>query len=610
MDTPGPRTLISQLADDLGWLEEHCRRQTEHANQAGRLRFAAALVRNCIGPFLDAQPPIPLHVAVVGGAGAGKSTVANLLSGAVMAEANPQAGFTRHPIAYTSGSDNGTWPAHLGFLGPLQRLTRPSPANLDADVYQVRRVGGDVAGGAPGSFTLLQNFIVWDCPDMTTWAAAGYVPRLLEVAALADVIVYVASDERYNDEVPTQFLHLLLQAGKAVVVCLVKMREQDAPAFVDHFRKEVLGRLTGNAIACLTIPHLTKEQLADPVKHAAKYRIPMLNQVAVLGEPPVLARRRSVRIAMNYLLAAQEGLLSVARDDLAALNAWRGAVMYGQAEFENRYRREYLTTEKFHRFDLALVRLLELLELPGVGRLLGGILYVVRTPYRLLKGLFNRAFRRQEAPGMPERPVLEQSLAGWLDLLRKEAAQRAYTHPVWAHINHGFASGLAEQARDRFEQGLALFQSSMADEVERTARQIYEDLEKNPAALNTLRGTKFAFEVASITGVVLAGGLNIWDVVLVPLAASVTHQLVELLGTKYVETQRDQARERQAALVTQCLSGPLAEWLAQWPATGGSAYERLHLALQRIPAGLAQLNEAVTQAMKVGAIPVTPQIVK
>src|SRR3954452_7343247 len=247
METAELRSLTRQLADDIAWLEQHYRRQPEQADQAGQLRFAAALVRNCIGPFLDGQPPAPLHVAVVGGAGAGKSTVANLLSGAVMAESNPQAGFTRHPIAYTNNSD-GTWPAHLGFLGPLQRLTRPSPANLDSDVYQVRRVGE----GVPGSFTLLQNFIVWDCPDMTTWAAAGYVPRLLEIAALADVIVYVASDERYNDEVPTQFLQLLLQAGKAVVVCLVKMRETQAPEFVAHFNKEVLGRLGVSALNSLT----------------------------------------------------------------------------------------------------------------------------------------------------------------------------------------------------------------------------------------------------------------------------------------------------------------------------------------------------------------------
>ena len=143
METLSARALTSQLADDLGWLEQHSRSRPEQGREAGQLRLAAALVRNCIGPFLDNQPPTPLHIAVVGGAGAGKSTVANLLSASVMAEANPQAGFTRHPIAYTSSNGALEWPSHLGFLGPLQKLSKPSPSNVDADVYQVRRVIGE-----------------------------------------------------------------------------------------------------------------------------------------------------------------------------------------------------------------------------------------------------------------------------------------------------------------------------------------------------------------------------------------------------------------------------------------------------------------------------------
>src|SRR5262249_17134171 len=600
MDLAAARSLISQLGDDLAWLEDHCRRQPDQAGHAGKLRFAAALVRNCIGPFLDGQPAVPLHVAVVGGAGAGKSTIANLLSGAVMAEANPQAGFTRHPIAYTSANGTMTWPAHLGFLGPLQLLARPSPASLDADVYQVRRVAGEA-----GTFTLLESFVVWDCPDMTTWAATAYVPRLLEVAALADVLVYVASDERYNDEVPTQFLKLLLQAGKAVIVCLVKMREADAPAFVAHFQKEVLGRMVGCALSCLTVPHLPPDQLADPARRASRYRIPLLNQVAVLGSPAPEARRRTVRTATNFLVTGQDQLLSVARNDLAALNTWRAVVQQGQVEFDTRYRREYLTTEKFHRFDESLVRLLELLELPGVGKVLSGALWLVRPPYRLLKGLFTKALRRPDAPTMPEQPVLEQALAAWLDLLRKEAARRAETHPLWAHIDKGFGTGLADLARDRFEQGFRSFQLGLADEVDRTARSLYAALEQNPGALTRLRGPEFALEVGSITGAVLTAGQNwILDIVLVPLAASVTHHLVELLGKQYVDNQREQTRNRQQTLVAQYISGPLAEWLTQWPATGGSAFERLQLALRRIPANIQQLNDTVTQALRKPAPPV------
>src|SRR5437764_11105208 len=256
MDNLVVRTLTSQLADDLAWLEEHCRRQPDQANHAGKIRFAAALVRNCIGPFLDGQDAIPLHAAVVGGAGAGKSTVANLLSGASLAEANPQAGFTRHPIAYTSTNGPLNWSAYLGFLGPLTRLGTPSPSSVDEDVYQVRRVPAD-----PTSFDLLKDFVVWDSPDMTTWAAGGYIPRLIEASGLADVIVYVASDERYNDEVPTEFLKLLLQTGKPIVVCLMKMKPKDADALVAHFRKEVLDTMPDGlgkgAVGVLPIPFLT-----------------------------------------------------------------------------------------------------------------------------------------------------------------------------------------------------------------------------------------------------------------------------------------------------------------------------------------------------------------
>jgi len=589
MDPAASRSLTSQLADDLSWLEEHCRNQPEQASHTARLRLAGAMVRNVVGPFLEEQPAAPLHVAVVGGAGAGKSTIANMLSGTVLAEANPQAGFTRHPVAYTCSNGQITWPAHLGFLGPLQRLTTPAAANLDADVYQVRRVAPEA-----GAFSLLEDFVIWDCPDMTTWAAGGYVSRLLEVAGLADVIVYVASDERYNDEVPTQFLKLLVEAGKPTVVCLVKMTEANAPAFLAHFRSEVLHTLPRGVVAAVTIPHLSADQLADPVQNAASYRIPLLNQVAVLGKPAQEARRRSVQTAVDYLRNSQEQLLSVARADLAAMQSWRSLVQEGQFEFDNRYRREYLSSERFHRFDEALVRLLELLELPGVGKVLSTTLWVVRTPYRLLKSLFTMTMRRPDVPGIPERPVLEMGLAGWLDMLRKESARRSDSHSLWAHVDKGFNSGLADQAQQRFADGIRDFQLSQADEVDRTARAIYEDLEKNPVALNTLRGTKFALEVAAITGTLIAGGINVWDVVLVPLAASVTHQLIELLGMQYVDSQREQARIRQQALVTQHLSGPLADWLAEWPATGGSTFERLYLALRRVPPNIEQLHAAVT----------------
>ncbi len=595
METLSARALTSQLADDLGWLEQHSRHQQEQGRAAAQLRLGAALVRNCAGPFLDGQPPIPLHIAVVGGAGAGKSTVANLLSGATAAEANPQAGFTRHPIAYTNTNGPINWAAHLGFLGPLTRLIAPGPSSIDEDVYQVRRVPSD-----PTTFDLLKDFVVWDCPDMTTWAATGYIPRLVEASGLADVIVYVASDERYNDEIPTEFLKLVLQTGKPIVVCLMKMRPTDAEAMVAHFQKEVLGNMPGGlgrGAVTIAIPFLTAEQLADPARKATRYRIPLLNQVAVLGTPALAARRRTVVGATRYLLQHQDQLLSVARQDVVALQSWQALVQSGQAEFEHRYVREYLDSEKFRGFDEALVRLMQLLDLPGIGMILSGTLYVLRTPYRLVRGLIGKAMSRPEVGSRAENTILEEALTAWVDLLRKESARRSDEHPLYAHVSQGFHSGgLQEKTRERFGQQFRSFQQALATEVDRTARAIYEELQKRPLVLNTLRGGKLALDAAAIGGTIAAGpGWH--DVIVVPLVASLTHQLVELLGKQVIDAQREQTRQRQQALFKQHLSVPLSEWLAQWPATGGSAFERLQLALRRIPPAIAQLDVRIRQAV-------------
>ena len=138
----------------------------------------------------------------------------------------------------------------------------------------------------------------------------------------------------------------------------------------------------------------------------------------------------------------------MARNDLdGAADAGRRVVQHGQAEFDSRYRREYLTSEKFRGFDEALVRLLELLELPGVGKVLSGALCVLRTPYRLLKGLVGKALSRPEAASRPEQPVLEDALTGWIDLLRKEAARRADDAPALGARRRGLPRPAAWPSR-------------------------------------------------------------------------------------------------------------------------------------------------------------------
>ena len=76
--------------------------------------------------------------------------------------------------------------------------------------------------------------------------------------------------------------------------------------------------------------------------------------------------------------------------------------------------------------------------------------------------------------------------------------------------------------------------------------------------------------------------------------------LVNFFGQQYVENQRDLARRRQQDLAQRLVSAPLADWLTQWPISGGSSFERLQQVLQRIPPAIAGLKAAVEEA-SVGA---------
>ncbi len=580
MDDVEHRLVVGRLSEDLSWFEEHLRSDPSRASAMATTRLTAALVRNVVGPFLDGEKPTPLHIAVVGGAGAGKSTIVNFLVGKNVAEANPQAGYTRHPTAYVTGNDSIAWTGHIGFLGPLRRLDRDEPSNLDEDVYKIRRVYD-----APPN--PLGEVVVWDCPDMTTWAAGNYVSRLVEVAGLADLIVYVASDERYNDRIPTEFLELLVRAGKPCVVVLTKMREAQASALCDHFRQEIYPRVVKGTQTIsppvLAVPHLTPDELANPLEKAGRYRAPILNQLLAFGSNPQEARIRVVRNSVQFLKDHVSDLLASAKSDVEALNGWSGLVSSAKADFQERYRSDFLGGENFRKFDEARTKMMNLLELPGGGKFVSIILQTVRTPYRLLRDLATSMLIRPTAGSSNEKAVLEEGLRAWLEKLQAESVRRVGTHPMWKHIADGFSTSLLEQANDRFNLSFRDFQLSSTDEIDAAARGVTSGLESNSAALGTLRGGKFALDLTGIGVGFWAGGLNWPTLLYIPLFVSLGHQGVELAVRQYVEDKRSNVRNTKEDAVRQKIATPLSDWLTEWPATGGTAYEKLQTVLRRVP---------------------------
>jgi hypothetical protein len=288
-------------------------------------------------------------------------------------------------------------------------------------------------------------------------------------------------------------------------------------------------------------------------------------------------------------------LLDVARRDLAEFDNWKGVVADGKREFEDRYRREFLSGEQFRRFDRYRERLVELIELPGAGRFVGSLFWVLRMPYRYTRDYIVGLIERPETLNLSEQTVLTGALSGWLDRLQAETLRRAGSHPVWKQIAHGFDAGLAVQARDRFAQDFRTFELKETDELESAGRALVDGLEKNPTLLYTLRGGKLLVDALAVFAVLYFTWVPSWyHLLLLPIVVSITHQLTELLARGAAETARARVRNQREHLVETALTAPLAKWLSEWPATGGSSFEKLQQVLQRVPDEIRKMTDRVT----------------
>lgn len=600
------RQAGTTLAESLRWLQQHI--ATQQHSLAGELAFAAALVRNVVVPYLEGSEAPPLHVAVVGGAGSGKSTVVNFLLGRAVAETNPQAGYTRHPTAFVPAELAAPWPSSPGFLDALRPVSIACPANEDADIYQVRRLD-------PQPVDALRQCIIWDCPDMTTWAAEGYFRRLVEVAALADLLVYVASDERYNDLVPTQFLHLLVRSGKPVVVVVTKVPVEESERLVEHFRQEVLGRLPRRADGSLpnvpvaVLPLLHPQQRQDPAGAGSAWRVPLVNQVLALAADPPAVRHRHVQHALRFLHLLVAGLEAAVHSELEEFRSWQDLVRQGRLAFERRYEAEYLEVERFVIMDRYRHAWVELLELPAAGRWLSAVLWILRTPYRAARDYVRRWWEQSVTPPPPEAEVLREAALAWRDALHAETLRRTDRHPFWQQLARRFPNDLLPAWQEQWESLSRRFTCQEQEELEHSCQRLLEQWQNHPGRLAVARAAKLVLDLGGITTVVwLSWPLDWYHLLLVPLSASLTHQVVEWLAAMQVEALRRRLRQQRSVHLRQTLSEPLEAWLQQWPAQGETPLARLQQVLTETPTALQRLELAVAARMPATAsvVPAEP----
>lgn len=142
-------------------------------------------------------------VVFVGGTGTGKSTLFNAFSGRSISDTGVERPKTSGPIVYA----HRDWPIEQAFPLPATQIERQ--ARDDANTGP--------ATGTPGHLLILQHnrddlshLLLADTPDLDSVEAENR-EIAEDLYLLSDAVVFVASQEKYADEVPYQFLLRILE---------------------------------------------------------------------------------------------------------------------------------------------------------------------------------------------------------------------------------------------------------------------------------------------------------------------------------------------------------------------------------------------------------------
>ena len=165
------------------------------------------LLRNRLLPQLD-LPPL-LVVAIVGGTNIGKSVIFNQLAGEVASASSPLAAGTKHPVCMA--------PPDLADPALLRRLFEAfdlcawqSSDDPLVDTPENRlfwRVGP----------TMPPRLLLLDAPDVDSDVTVNW-ERARAIRQVADVLVAVLTQQKYNDAAVKQFFRAAVEAHKPIVV--------------------------------------------------------------------------------------------------------------------------------------------------------------------------------------------------------------------------------------------------------------------------------------------------------------------------------------------------------------------------------------------------------
>lgn len=518
------------------------------------LRVAEAGLRALSGPL----PPVPA-IAVVGPTQTGKSTVVNILAGGEHVGTSPLAAHTQQAevLAMNVASESGPLPDFRAVGLPV----KPRP----------------VAGHGPAC-------LVWDTPDFDSNAAAVYRQQVARVCGLADLIVVVVSREKYADQSVWRVLETIAPLDTPTIVRLNKSDDgPDTGVLLQAIRR----RLADNPLVSAGIP---------------VRRLPVLppgGLETALARPDVRQFRDAVfdGLERRSEAARRAGLARLVRgnwdawtapveQELACRREWNEMVAAQTRAFLARYRSEYIDHSKHHDVaQKAILGLLELLEIPALAGPISRTRRALTWPFRRLAASFGGS---ADSARDKELEVLDAAVDHYLLSLRAAAA--THRHPWWRQLEAELDSCEARLKR-AFRDSIDRYREAFQPRIDALSSELYEQLKRNPATLNTLRATRIGADAGGIVIAFNTGTLGLYDALFAPAVISLTSYLTESAVGQYLRSVIGGLKREQYDRVSQIIHEEVAQPLEALQPSGPGLFGISDIELARARRGLAELDQ-------------------
>ncbi|PID61069.1 MAG: hypothetical protein CSB44_08355 [Gammaproteobacteria bacterium] len=510
---------------------------------------------------LNAESPAhPLQLGIIGPTQAGKSSLVNHVLDTARAGVSALAGYTVHAQGHANGCDERELTDLDPVLSPLRRvpLTALDPRRLDQYVLETVDAG-------PAA--LVSHAVVWDSPDFDSVAALDYRSAVLAIIAVADALVMMLSKDKYGDQSVWDMLERILPLGKPVLVVINKVPESDRGAVENAFTSRFRERFD-DAPALVVMPLIADLTTSPDLPPWPEANAEQLRQ-AIQALVNDIDRSAQAEAVERFVAARGSAWLSPVRNELAAQQAWETEVDAVLAAMESDYNENYLDDpQKYETFNLALAELLTLLEIPGLASTLARTREFVTWPARRLLGLGRLGAeaslsklsggRFEAAAGKPDQEQQMLALAwerglnrlqGWLIDRQSDTS----TNAAWWS---GVSSELRTQQKaleTAFERESERARKAFEPRIEAAAKGLYQQLQAQPALLNTLRATRVTTDAAGVALAVKSGGLAPSDLVLAPAMLSVTTLLTESALGRYMDRVRNELKVEQRRHIRETL---------------------------------------------------------